>query len=498
MSLKRQTYWSLVPVVTITGVSFFSLPLLLRYLGEEMYALTGYINTLTGMFGFADLGLGVAVGRYIGVALGKGDTEAVRGYWGTGNLIALPMLGFMGLAFAVLGAVFGPMWFQVSPANANLLRACMVVGGVSLSLSYYSQMWNILLQAHLDFRFSSQMQVVVNLLQTVPAVLIAWATRNPFWVLLWGAVVNVVQLSTMIWYARRQHGLGVSLRAARKDRAMEMLPYTLKTFASLLTGSFAMGIDRTLLGRLASSVDFVRYDVCARMGSRVQAVGSSVMGPVFHNTSRAVGGAKTSAAAIFDEMFQFMFGWCLLASIWSAIWHPVALRLWLDYISGKNIAAQAAPLFTPIMVAFCFAALASVSGAQLGPLDRAGARLVFITAGGLLTGLGVWLGWRAAGMVGVAYGVLASRVVWVVQDFYVMRLAKARGWLSGQLWLSALGQGLVGGILALTYLFVPADSFWLLVPAGLHAVIVGGWLLRHPIGKVAAGLGFRWQRAPAN
>src|SRR5262245_4400126 len=101
--MKRQFAWSIAPLVVVTLLNLFSVRLFFRYLGDEMYALWGFVGTFTGLFGFADLGLGVAVGRYIGVALGKGDQEAVREYWGTGNLIALPLLGVMGLAFTGLG-----------------------------------------------------------------------------------------------------------------------------------------------------------------------------------------------------------------------------------------------------------------------------------------------------------------------------------------------------------------------------------------------------------
>ena len=110
--IKRQFFWSVIPLLSVTVINLVSVPLFIKYLGDTLYALWGYIAIFTGMFGFADLGLGVAVGRYIGVALGKGDHGSVREYWGTGNLIALPLLGLMGLVFAGLGAVFGPVWYR--------------------------------------------------------------------------------------------------------------------------------------------------------------------------------------------------------------------------------------------------------------------------------------------------------------------------------------------------------------------------------------------------
>src|SRR5438046_2922583 len=117
MSMKRQTLWSLAPLLVVSAANVASVPLFYRYLGTDMYALWLYVITFSGMFGFADLGLGVVVGRYIGMALGRGDRAAVREYWGTGNLIALPLLALMGLVFALLGVAFGPAWFKVSPEN---------------------------------------------------------------------------------------------------------------------------------------------------------------------------------------------------------------------------------------------------------------------------------------------------------------------------------------------------------------------------------------------
>ena len=142
-----------MPLIVVSVVNILSVPLFFRYLGDEMYALWGYISAFTGMFGFADLGLGVAVGRYIGVALGKGDHDSVREYWGTGNLIAIPLLGLVGLMFSGIGAWIGPIWYKVSPGNEQLLRSCFVAGGFALFLNYYAQFWNIVSQAHLDFKF---------------------------------------------------------------------------------------------------------------------------------------------------------------------------------------------------------------------------------------------------------------------------------------------------------------------------------------------------------
>src|SRR5438874_12728836 len=203
MSLKQQILWSMAPLIVVTAINIVSVPLFYRYLGTELYALWFYVLTFTGAFGFMDLGFGVAVGRYIGVALGRKDLQAVREYWGTGNVIAIPLLAAMGIAFALIGVMFGPKWFNVDPSLVGLLRWSFVAGGIGLFLSYYGQFWLILSQAHLDFKFLSILRTATSLLQIIPSIALAWATRNPLILILWGVVIGTFQLMVFIWHARK-------------------------------------------------------------------------------------------------------------------------------------------------------------------------------------------------------------------------------------------------------------------------------------------------------
>jgi O-antigen/teichoic acid export membrane protein len=500
MSIKRQTLWSLVPLLVTAGVGFFSLPMFINYLGADMYALWNYIISFSGMFGFADLGLGVVVGRYIGVALGKKDQAAVRAYWGTGNLILLPFLLLITLTAIGVGVWVGPHWYQVVPAQVGKLQACFVVGGCGLFLSYYGQYWLILSQAHLDFKFIGLVRVVMTLLQILPSVVIAWLTHNPLLLLAWSALVSLLQLAVFVWHARRHYQLGLNFRSASRARAREMAPYTGKMFAGLILGSFFSPIDRTILGKLALPQVFSPYVFAGNVAQRLQGLSVSVMAPVLFNTCRADdqgGPVSKPAARIYDETFAFMFEWYLLAAILLGVWHPVLLRLWLTHSPGGGgvakglaLASWVGPLLTPLVAACCLTAMANISSSQLSSLNRLGATVWFSVAAGLLAIAGVWIGWQMAGVVGAAYGFLFSRIGLVAQDLYTIRLIQAGGWLDPRTWRQIGAQGLTAAVFALAYLAVPGDSYWLLIPAALHGGLVALWLLREPLKKFLADAGW--------
>jgi O-antigen/teichoic acid export membrane protein len=485
MSIKRQSLWNMLPQLVAATAGVISLPLYLRFLGYEMNSVWLYVTVLNGMFGFADMGMGVAVGRYLGVALGNKDSEALKAYWGTGNAIIFPFLALMALVFIVIGVWLGPKWFNVSSQNVLLLRECFVAGGFGLFFAYYSQYWNILAQAHLDFKFVGILRVVCTLAQIIPTIILAAFTKNPFYLVVWSTFIGLLQLLAFVWHGRKYYRLGFHFESARLARAREMSAYIGKNFFGLIIASTFGQIDRVILGRFAGHVPFVNYTWAANIGSRLQALSVSVMAPVFFNSARAGGDRNASAAKIYNDTFQFVFDWYLLAALWICLWHPVLLRVWLTHSMGTQMgqqtAALIAPLLVPLVIASCITAISNISNAQLSSINHLGKALCFSVLGGLLTVCGVLIGWHVASIVGAAYGFLFARVANIAQDLYAIRLIKAGGWLSSRTWKMFFAQGIIAAVFSSLYLALGKDSYWLLIPAALHGILVGGWILRRPI-----------------
>jgi len=475
MSIKRQFLWSMAPLLVISVVNLVSVRLFYRYLGPEMYALWFYVSTLSGSFGFMDLGLGTAVGRYIGVALGAQDKTAVRQYWGTGNLMAIPVLLIMSAVFIGIGVTFGPMWFQVSPANVRLLQWAFVGGGCNLALSYYVMFWLTLSQAHFDFKFVGLLRSVVNVVQVLVGIWLAYLTGNPVVLIFAGVLFGLFQLGLFVWHAGKYYQLGLNLRDASVSRAKEMMGISSKVLGTLLVNAFGGSTDRLLLGKIAPAAVFAHYNICYNFGARIFSLSFALMGPVFHQTNRAFSrGGRDSIAAIYNETFDFTFGWYALLAVWTIFWHPIFLRLWL----GHELALQVAPAFTPLVIAFCLSGVASISTAQLAPLNRVGVELCFGILNAICLGSFAVAGWFWGGLGGVAWGVLASRIVIVAQDLYVIRLVRGGGWLALHTWWHLLAQCVFGAAVFAPSLLLPRASYWVLVPAILHGSLVAGWLLR--------------------
>lgn len=465
MNLTRQTLWSMAPLLVVTVLNLASVPWFYGQLGADMYALWFYVITFTGAFGFMDLGLGVAVGRYMGVAIGAGRQDEVREIWGTGNLVALPLLLFFTLCFALVGVIWGPAWFKVGSEHGSLLRWCFVVAAVGLFLSYYGQLWWMACQVHLEFDYLGKLRTLMAVLQILPAMLIAWWTQNPLWLVCHGVGMCLLQQVILFVHVRRRHGLSFEWGLFRWARLQEMAAYTLKTFFSLLIGAAGGSLDRLLIGRLALPESFAAYNIASNVGGRMGVLSTAVMGPVFHNTSRGVGGDKSSEPGqVYESSFRLMVPWYLHALIWLLVWQDVVLGYWL----GPDLGVNVGEVWPWLLSGYVLAAVGNLSGAQLGPLNRVGAGLGFQLASCMLMAAGVWVGWCLHGMAGAAMGFMLSRMVFLAQDAYVLRIIRARGWNSSWIW--AVAAALLGAAAAFRWLggVLPGE-----VPGWCTAVLHG-------------------------
>ncbi len=427
VNLKTQTLWNFAPILVTMITGLVSVPLYYRFLGADMYALWMYVATLSGSFGFMDLGIGVSVGRYVGLALGRGDHVAAQEYWSTGQVIVIPLLLLFGLVFGLIGWFAGPLWFQGAGEHLTTFRFCVLAGTVGLVLAYFSQTWVILANAHLDFRFSGALRTAMAILTVVPALFLAWLTHNPAWAMAWAPVVGLLQLAILIARASGKYGLHFRFARFRRTRLHEMMGYTLKIFLNLVLGAFSGGLDRIVLGKIAPAADFTYYNVALNAGSRLQGLGSAAMAPVFHSTNRGVGqGDKLGIGAVYVQGFRFLFRWMLHGCCIVLVWHHQLLQLWLGHDLGEHVA----PLFVPIFFGCAISVVMSVSAAQMPALGRVHTLTMFQVAQAVVTAIAVYLGWTLGGIVGVAWGFLLSRIVGIAQDLFVATVTKSRGFLS--------------------------------------------------------------------
>jgi O-antigen/teichoic acid export membrane protein len=166
------------------ATSFLLTPFVIHSLGDRMNGFWVFVGTFIGYYGLADLGLGWAVSRFVGGALGKGDQEECRKIFSAAMQL-YTALGIAILAFTLGVAFLAPM-FAHEPQEAFLFRKVVVILGLSFALSFPVRAYSGLLTAELRLDVLAATEILCLVLRTglVVAVLgsghkivaLAWVT----------------------------------------------------------------------------------------------------------------------------------------------------------------------------------------------------------------------------------------------------------------------------------------------------------------------------------
>lgn len=479
VEFRKQTLLSVVPLAVNVVLNLISVPLFYRYLGADNYALWFYVQTLSGSFGFADLGLGVTMGRYVGVALGQQDQAGARAYWASGHLPALIVISALSCVFIAIGALGGPAWIDCKTIDTRVMQYAFLVGGLTLFAGLYSQLWLILSQAHLDFGFLAVVRSAGTLLAIGPAIYLAYSTHDTIMVLCWSLIACLIQGGALVARAAWSYGGGWGFHGATADHLKKMLSFSLKTVAGMIINAPFFIIDRILLSRWVPAASFAHYSIASNVGQRLHAFSTAVMGPVFHNATHLIGSKDLEGPAkIFNTSFGLVFNWYLFAGIWIAVWNKPVLDLWL----GPELAVPVSAVLTPVIIGWCLRAISTTSAALLGPMDRMGAATLFNLFNGLITTASVWIGWRIGGFAGAAWGFAVSQIGWIAQDIFVTLLIGGGGWLAAATWW----QTAIQIVVALLFIFIAqlpmfSGTNGMLTLAAIHGIAVSAVLLHRNI-----------------
>lgn len=144
----RQVKGSVVFKGLAVGCSFFSIPLMIHYLGEEQFGVWSTLLSLMTWFVFFDFGLGHGLRNKLGEALAKNETNKASKYVSSAySLIALIALGIF--LIAVVSAFLVP-WqrvFNTRALSPDSLSYVVLTSSLFLALNFWVGLINPVLNA---------------------------------------------------------------------------------------------------------------------------------------------------------------------------------------------------------------------------------------------------------------------------------------------------------------------------------------------------------------
>jgi O-antigen/teichoic acid export membrane protein len=406
---------NLIPQVWFLGLTVFTTPFILHRLGVDAYGILAIVTIVAGYLAFLDLGLNVAVIRFIAAHDAKGETAEIARVIQTALSVFLAMAtlaaaGLLLLSGSLARLLSVPDTLQTDAVNA--LRLGAISFGVNLVVGVFSAVPRALQR----FDIINVLNVLIGTLQIAGTVVLLACGMGLLTIVLWGCALSAVSLLTYIVVAKRLIP-SMSVRPRfDSEKFRELFKFSGFIMASNFTGVAAAHSEKLILGGLAPIAQVTYYAVPFNLASRVLTLIPSNMFSVLFPAFAAMGvtDKPETIREAYTRAFKLIFLAVAPISILMIVFGSDLLRLWLDVEMGS----QGGPVLAVLAVAILINAPAWVSvtvGQSLGrPALVAVSQVVHLfalIACGLIFvprygALGAALAWLSGNAIGIPLVVL--------------------------------------------------------------------------------------------
>lgn len=345
MSAKKigqDTFYNLVGLVVPIILFIVSVPLYIKFLGQDRYGIIGIVWLIVGLFGMLDLGLGRAVTRRIAILIIH-DRSAARKVLD----IALMTNVLIGTIGALL--VMGAGWYAfvhvlvLSPQLRQESLEALPLMAIGLPIVTTIGLLSGALQGSERFFTSNRIMVTNSILFQLAPLIGAYLLGPRLWPLVFIALLARVLCLHLFWRECRLL-FGPATIEWDRHESIAMLRYGGWITLSAVTGIVISMTDRLIVGRLHGSAAIPSYTIPYDATSRLTILSEALSRTIFPKYAAldAAEGEKLTRSLVRLLAALMVPAVCMVILL-----APVIMKLWL----GNELAVVTAGLMQIFAIA---------------------------------------------------------------------------------------------------------------------------------------------------
>lgn len=279
--------WSAVVNIVNAIYGFIAAPLLISYFGKADYGLIALANSVNGYMALMDMGLNSTSVRFFSNWLAKGDKEKVSKLLQTCTAF-YGIIGIVNAIVLIIVCVFTDKIFNVSPAQATILKNVFVLLACMAVINWYSSCLTQLITATENVAWVQKRTLLTKLLMIVVLVgtLVFKLSITQF--VFATQIVTLIILPMTIRKVVKEAPFASLWVKFDKYTFKEILPYSLNIFSfSIFQFSF-YNLRPVFLGVLSTPDVITEYNVMNSLIGLTSAVSTVFMSALLPSSSRIV------------------------------------------------------------------------------------------------------------------------------------------------------------------------------------------------------------------
>ncbi len=279
-SIQRNALLSLINQSVSIAAALVSIPLLLKYLGNERLGLLTIVWVIVGYFSVLDLGLSVAMTRSIAHAIGLDQKKNIPGIFWSG-ILAQFILGIIGCVLIILTLPFMIGLLNIDPLYIREAQYSFMMCAIAFPLILTSSSLVGLLQAAQRFDLTVKVQIPASVLQyLIPIAVAAWQPQLQY-VVLSLILTRILASFFLLYFSRRVFPDLMKSCSFRFKEFKELLKFGGWVTVGNLITPIILYSDRFIIGSLLSMASLVYYSVPNEAVIKLTFIPGSIVAALF-------------------------------------------------------------------------------------------------------------------------------------------------------------------------------------------------------------------------
>lgn len=323
--------------------SFFAVPLMIRYLGQEQYGIWSTLLSIMSWVVFFDLGIGNGLRNKLAESLAKNQIVDAVGYISSGYTW-IGIISFMLLALVTISSFFIP-WqivFNTHALSEEVLRNAVLIAAFFILLNFWIGLINQILNAVQKTSWVVFGQFIANVLSLVIVFVLTKTTDVSLLYLVAGYGVAMVAASLFLSFGfYKVHNELMPKLSFERQHIHPLLLVGMQFFVIQLAVLVIFTTDKILITQLLGPQYVTQYDVVFKLFSTITLVHGLITGPLWSAYTDAYHRADVTwiKATLLKQLV--IFTGIVLAVIVLGLMAKLIIAFWI----GNNIAVSASLIF---------------------------------------------------------------------------------------------------------------------------------------------------------
>jgi O-antigen/teichoic acid export membrane protein len=300
----------------VTGLlGFVVTPFMVRHLGDGNYGLWVTIFSVTGYFGLFDQGIRPSLVRYVSRDHTRSDLDGLSRTVSS----ALALYSVAGAVTLIATAVVAFMftrWFHITPQQADVARATLLLAGASLAIGFPFGVFGATLSGLQRYDIANTIGIIVSVARAVAFVIVLRMGGGLAGLALTSLVMNLAG-HLWSWIAVRQllPELTIGKRFVTREHLMLVGSYGGIAFLGALANSVAFQTDAIVITAFLGAAAVTPFALAATWVDNVRTLVHSatwVLSPTASEFDTRGENEKLHAMMIFGSKYSVLLSWPVL------------------------------------------------------------------------------------------------------------------------------------------------------------------------------------------